>query len=81
MTFCTETETVKAARKAHQCTWCAQTIEVGSTYKTWRSFDDSCFINKMHPECEEACRAECSELREWEYMAFDNERPTNKGGE
>jgi hypothetical protein len=49
--YCTPTETLKA-RVSHRCTWCAQAIEPGITYKRWGSVDDGKMLaNKMHPEC------------------------------
>jgi len=55
MGACTELETIKAARKQHRCSWCAEHIAAGDTYIRWRWFDggDANTV-KMHPECVEA---------------------------
>ena len=66
---------VLVARRAHVCTWCNEAIAPGDTYWRWVTFEDSAFVSKMHPECREACSDECNEAGEWEYLAFENERP------
>ena len=49
--YCTNTETLRA-RKPHVCMSCGQRIEVGETYKRWRTYDGGdAGTNKMHPEC------------------------------
>jgi hypothetical protein len=79
VSYCTDTETL-VSRKEHRCTWCAQVIAKGETYKRWVSFDDSAYTNKMHPECESACNEECREWGENEYTAYQNERPPAASG-
>lgn len=65
---------VLVARKAHQCTWCSQTINPGDTYQRWVTFDDAAFTSKMHPECVPACQEECRHYG-GEYTPYENERP------
>ncbi len=43
------------ARKAHQCDWCYDAIEVGEQYRSWRwKSGDYIGTVKEHPECYEA---------------------------
>lgn len=75
--FCTEAIDIKAKRP-HKCTWCGQVIEIGETYKSWKSIDDSWFHNKMHFECRDAVSDECDYYGDNEYMPYDNVRPALK---
>lgn len=73
----TEPELLKA-RKVHICTSCGQRIEVGDTYKRWRSYDDGdAGTSKMHPECYEVHDDDAKQLGDgrWEYTPFSHERP------
>lgn len=75
----TADETIKAARKAHRCSWCGERINPGETYKRWRFFHNGdAGTCKMHPECfdamEDERRFEGGGYFEW--MEGDNERPT-----
>ncbi len=74
----TESKTVKSARKRHECTWCAEMIEVGESYVWWSYFDDNGASRvKLHPECDEALNE--SQVNEWDegeqprgcYCGFD----------
>ncbi len=76
-----DVETVKAAKKRHRCSWCAEGIEAGETYKRYRWFgDDGPMTVKMHPECYDAM-LELSQ--EWgediEFHEGDNPRGCNCG--
>ena len=53
--------TTQRARKVHRCWWCAERIEVGSTYVKWTTLDGTSFRDtyawltvKCHPECDAA---------------------------
>lgn len=63
----------RCARKAHQCTWCAEPINKGDAYTHQTGvFDGSWYTSKMHPECfEEMC-----EQGDGEYTPYSNDRPT-----
>ena len=57
MGFATETETIVSAKKRHQCSWCAERIEIGETYLRYRWYNGSdASTVKMHPECISAMR-------------------------
>lgn len=72
--YCTDPDTFKA-RKLHVCMSCGQCIEVGETYKRWRSYDGGdAGTSKMHPECL-AMHQEEGDYGEWEYTPFSYERP------
>lgn len=73
--FNTPIEIIKAARKAHRCTYCGELIEVGSTYHRWTTYDDSAHHSKMHPECVTACAEECREYGDNEYLPYEGTRP------
>lgn len=79
----TELQQVKAARKPHRCSWCAERIEVGAPYKRYRYFDggDAGTV-KLHPECsdilDETVREEGGD---YEFHAGDNPRGCNCGHE
>lgn len=75
--FCTPAETVKA-RKAHKCTYCAELIKPGELYDTWKSVDGAWFTNKMHSECHAELSEIGREYGEYEYSAYDNERPQQR---
>lgn len=55
----TESESIKAAKKNHRCSWCGQQIDTGQPYERWRWFDggDASTV-KVHPEC-------CLAVDEW----------------
>jgi hypothetical protein len=75
--FCGPT-TGRTARKAHRCTYCGETIEAGERYWTWSSIEDApWFINKMHGECFDDAQ-EWGHAGSFEYIPFDNERPTKE---
>ena len=68
--YCTPAKTL-TARVRHQCTYCGESIEPGETYARWASYEDTCFTNKMHPEC-------ADDLAEWgdgEYSPGQGDRP------
>lgn len=72
--FCTPSKTV-TARVLHKCTYCGESIEVGSTYLSWKSVDDSWFQNKMHHECAD----DQAEWGDGEYFPYQNKRPQIEG--
>ena len=69
--FC-NTHEFRTARKAHQCTYCAEPIAVGDFYVHQTGvYDGKWYTSKMHPECfEEAC-----DEGDGEFMPYSNERP------
>lgn len=73
----TEVRTIKAARKAHSCSWCAQRIEAGQPYKSYRWFDggDAATV-KQHSECYDAMMGAMKELGDSfiEFSPGDNPR-------
>lgn len=74
MTYCTPTESRKAARE-HRCTCCGYPIVIGETYARWVSYDDGkAHANKMHRECLEACQ-EDAEGGYFEYTPYGGEPP------
>lgn len=73
--FCTASQAI-VARRPHNCTWCGQLIAKGETHLMWKSVDDSWMTNRMHPECHAACNDECRYYGEYEYIPYDNERPS-----
>lgn len=73
----TADETIKAARKAHACSWCGERIEVGDTYTRYRFFQHGdAGTCRMHPECLAAMHEEANNEGGWiEFTPGDNERP------
>ena len=71
--YCTDFETL-TARKPHRCTNCGESIDRGSVYKRWASFDGRPFTNKMHPECLASLQDDCDESY-FEYTLYGGERP------
>lgn len=52
MSYSTDVETIKAAKKPHICSWCDKRIETGEGYKRWRWYDSGDAMTcKLHPEC------------------------------
>lgn len=47
---------ILVANKVHQCSWCAERIMPGETYKRYRWYDggDANTV-KLHEECSDAC--------------------------
>lgn len=72
----TEPQTIKAAKKAHRCTWCAEKIQPGESYIRWRYFDGGdAGTSKMHPECDKAsARMAREEGPDFEFMPGDFNR-------
>lgn len=62
----------RTARKAHQCTYCAEPISVGEHYVHQTGvYEGRWYTNKMHPECfQELC-----DEGEGEFAPYSNERP------
>lgn len=83
MSSYTETETIKAAKKSHRCSWCYERIEVGSEYRRYRHFDQGdAGTVKMHPECYEAMHeAARHEGSNFEFYPGDNPRGCTCGFE
>lgn len=55
MSASTTPESIKAAKKAHGCSWCAERIDAGQPYVRWRYFmDGDAGTCKAHPECHDA---------------------------
>lgn len=73
-----EERQVKAARKAHQCIWCSQSIAVGESYTYERSiFEGDPQSHHWHPECLEAMREVIAYEGGGEvtFDAYNEERP------
>lgn len=70
------TVTTPVASKAHRCTSCGETIEAGTKYVKWTTFDDGAFTNKMHQECHDAHAEAAREdgYGDWEYSPYDHQR-------
>ena len=77
--YCTPDETRKA-RKLHKCTYCAQPIQAGETYKRWMSINEDgiSFANKMHHECLDYLQTEHGDGGE--YTPYVNARPDSDIG-
>jgi|688.fasta_scaffold2386605_1 hypothetical protein len=75
-----EPETIKAAKKAHQCSWCGERIEIGETYIRYRWFgDDGAGVVKEHPECFDAMNEMIDFEGEIEFQPGDCPRGCNCG--
>ena len=74
MSYCTPEKTM-TARKRHQCTYCADFINVGETYVRWALMGDRVFTNKLHPECVEALDHDAAGEPFFEYEPYGGERP------
>lgn len=79
MTAMTSVEEIKAARKAHCCDWCGESIDVGQPYRRWRWFDGShASTVRAHPECEAAVAELANEEGGMvEFFPCDNPRGCN----
>lgn len=74
MSYSLLSETHPVARVEHRCIWCGQKILKGERYTAERSvYDGEMQNHHWHAECLRAARAD-SEL-DWEFNAYDNERP------
>lgn len=63
-----KTNVIKAARKKHRCSWCAEFIERGESYTTvGGKWGGEFSFAKMHPECYTAYSNDpaLDELEEW----------------
>lgn len=72
---------VKKTRKPHQCEWCAETIESGSTarHRTY-VFDGDFNSAYMHPECVEAMHEMPNDILMDGWMAGDYARGSTGPG-
>ncbi len=62
----------RIARKAHQCIYCAEPINVGDDYVHQTGvYDGRWYTNKMHPEC----FADMCEDGSGEFTPYSNDRP------
>ena len=76
----TDIEVVKAAQKAHRCSWCAEKIDAGSSYSRWRYYgDDGPTVVKIHPECKAALDEVNNDPDFEEWCEGDNPRGCNCG--
>lgn len=75
MSSTTTIETIKAAKKPHQCSWCGTKIHAGETYKKYRYFDggDAGTV-KMHAECLDAYYSQDTWEQEEGFSPGDNPR-------
>ena len=70
--FCHPAEHRKA-RKHYQCTYCAESINIGEQYVHQTGvYDGAWYVSKVHPECFQEL---CDEGEE-EFMPYSNARPT-----
>ena len=74
--YCTKPETRKA-RKEHRCTNCGETIEIGTEYNRWASYDSKAFANKMHKECLKSLQND-ADGDSFEYSPYGGERPNQE---
>lgn len=76
----TSIETVKAAQKAHICSWCAERIDAGATYTRWRYYGgDGPTLVKIHPECKGALDEMVGDPDFEEWYEGDNPHGCNCG--
>lgn len=47
---CSPVKTIRRSRKVYTCHWCAERVEIHSTYSTWFTYGENT-ITRMHPEC------------------------------
>jgi len=76
MSSSTRLKTIKAAKKSHQCSWCAEHIGIAQTYKRYRyfSYGDAGTV-KLHPECYDAMKeAHAIEGAGFEFEEGENPR-------
>jgi hypothetical protein len=73
---------VKAARKQHKCSWCAEKIEAGEPYAYYRWYGgDEPATVKMHPECNEGMQQVAyDEGWDIEFIPHMNRRGCSCGG-
>lgn len=68
----------RTARKAHQCTYCAEKINVGEFYVHQTGvYDGRWYTTKMHPEC----FGDFIYSGDGEYTPYSNERPKASAAE
>ena len=73
-------QAVARSRKVRQCSWCAEHIEVGQPYKSYRFRSD--FESgkvTMHPECHDAMLEAAAEDRWLEWSTGDFKRGSTEG--
>ena len=79
MSYTLLSDSEPAARKRHRCSWCGQRIEAGSVYTRTVGIHDGDFqVGKFHPECDAAATEEFRLDPGFEYLPYDNERPTKE---
>ena len=76
----TETESIKAAKKNHSCSWCDARIKPGEPYAKYRYFDggDAGTV-KLHMECEQISSRVAIRERGIEFYPGDNPRGCDCG--
>ena len=77
--YITDTHTVASARKHHQCCWCAEPIECGTSYQHYLFVDGGDASNlKFHLECYAAMTKAADEAQDMiEWNIGDNRRGCN----
>ena len=76
--YATQAQTVKKARKEHECQWCGQKIEIGQPYKHWLWFCDGTRDTiKAHPECLDYAEDQ-RETGDWIWFDRDGHRPSKE---
>jgi hypothetical protein len=69
-------EAFPAAKKAHRCIWCGESIPIGEKHRHEKSIYCGTFQDhRWHLECRDAANAELFDQGEEEFAPFDNERP------
>lgn len=59
-------QTVTRSRKARECVWCGESIEIGQPYESYRWSDDGNTGKVvMHPECYRVMGEFCREEPDW----------------
>jgi hypothetical protein len=62
--------TLRKARKAHRCIYCAEAIDTGTEYAHQTgNYDGRWYANKMHPECFDDLYSD------GEFTPYSNDRP------
>lgn len=76
--FINNPQEYRTARKAHKCTYCAETINAGDRYVFQTGvYEGQWYASKMHPECWD----DMVDSGDGEYTPYSNERPSRNSAE